>query len=231
MIILAARNRDLPAELVGTLQPFPTSTSIPQSEDKSPPIRVASAPSIPIYVRKSCRDLPVLSQSAQHGIDRLPLGCDDAHSHWTILESKYLWTQHRSVSNAQQLLLSGSRIIPCDDEEPGAIRRAMNMRGLHQTVQSLLFNWKHVKVPLGRRSHRLHKIFQRIMVDPVPKIKEKNGNFRVGQEQWTNATLRQILDYCMVICKVAIVHECLMHSNERVCTSRMPNPSFRWIPM
>src|SRR5207249_2703997 len=171
LVTLSTWYNNLLTELVSVLQPFDTCISIFQSEHKSPPISVTSTPSVPIHIRKSRRDLPILSQTAQHGIDRLPLRSNNTHLYWPVLDSKNLRTQHRRVSDPEQLLLSSSRIVLCDDEEPRTIRRAMNMRRLYQSVQSLLLNRKHVKVSFGCRSHRLHKIFQWIMVDPAPKIK------------------------------------------------------------
>src|SRR2546426_2693615 len=171
-MILSAGHHDFPTELVSALQPFDTCISIFQSEHKSPPVSVTSSPSVPIHIRKSRRDLPILSQTPQHGIDRLPLRSNDTHLHWPVLDSKNLRTQHRRVSDPEQLLLSSSRIVLCDDEEPRTIRRAMNMRRLYQSVQSLLLNRKHVKVSFGCRSHCLHEIFQSIVIDSAPKIEE-----------------------------------------------------------
>src|SRR2546422_10906847 len=154
-MILSAGHHDPPAELVSALQPFDTCITIFQSEHKSPPVSVTSTPSIPIHIRKSRRDLPILSQTAQHGIDRLPLRSNDTHLHWPVLDSKNLRTQHRRVSDPEQLFLSSSSIVLCNDEEPRTIGRAMNMRRLYPSVQSLLLNRKHVKASCGCRAHHL----------------------------------------------------------------------------
>src|SRR5207249_11908419 len=108
-MILSAGHHDFPTELVSALQPFDTCISIFQSEHKSPPISVTSTPSVPIHIRKSRRDLPILSQTAQHGIDRLPLRSNNTHLYWPVLDSKKLSTQHRHVTGPEQRLLSSPR--------------------------------------------------------------------------------------------------------------------------
>ena len=64
---------------------------------------------------------------------------DKAYLHFAFLQGKDLWSEHGRIGDADELVLFLLNIVPGDDEEPGAIRRAMDVGSLDLPVNALFF--------------------------------------------------------------------------------------------
>src|SRR6266699_2842780 len=90
----------------------------------------------------------------------------------SLLNREHLGSQHGSISNPEQLPRILLHIIPCDDEEPWAIRRPVNVRRLDQSVDLFLLLRQHLKISLSCRCQSFNQILQWILVDAAEKVEQ-----------------------------------------------------------
>ncbi len=105
------------------------------------------------------------------------------------------------------------------------------MRLLDRTIERLLLGWQQVKVALSRGRQRFQQYFERIPIDPIPQVEQQDADFGIGEEQRRNVALAQVLGDAMIIRKVAIVHQRLVHADKGMRAARMPDAPLGGIPL
>ena len=217
---------DLTAELVGAAQLlFPV--LVVDGEDKGAAVAAAAAACVPVLVGHGTEARILARQAAQGGVDGLLLRADETDLHVaTVGQGEHLRSQHRRVGDAEQLhaLLVG--VVARDDEEPGTVGRGMDVGRLNLTVNPLLLWRKLVEIQLGGRGQRLDDVLQRVLVHAVPQIEELHRHLGIGEELLFDIALAQVLAHRMVVGEVAVVHQRLVQTHERVRATRVPHASF-----
>ena len=133
-----------------------------QGEDEGAAVGGAAAPGVPIEVGHGAEPWVLRRQALQGGVDGLFLGADQADLHFAVLQGKDLGPEHGSVCDADEFEAIPVRVVPGDDEEPGAVRRTMGMILLDITVNLLFLQWQSIEIKLRGRSHGFDDVFQRI---------------------------------------------------------------------
>ena len=105
------------------------------------------------------------------------------------------------------------------------------MRRLDLAVDPLLLRREAVEIQFRRRRQGLDDVLHRVAVHPVPEIEQEHGDLRVGEELRENVAPGQILRHRMVIGEVAVVHQGLVHPDERMRAARMPHAALRRKPL
>ena len=126
-------------------------------EAESPAIRMGAAACHPVSISLRLKTAVFVRQRAQAGIDGLAFTRHQPDLYvarraaiYIFIERENLRSQHTGIRNSEQLKmvirgLFGTCYIRIahqrtrQDKEPGSIRRAVDMRSLHCTVQILLF--------------------------------------------------------------------------------------------
>ena len=88
-----------------------------------------------------------------------------------LLQGKDLGPEHGRVGDADELIALCVGVVPGDDEEPRAVRRAVNVRRLDRPVNFLLFRRQTVKIHFAGRRQRLDDVLKGISINPVPQVK------------------------------------------------------------
>ena len=82
-----------------------------------------------------------------------------------------------------------------------------------------------LEVELGGGGHRLDHILQRIAVDARQQIEQEDRDLRIGQKLRHEVALPQVFGHAKVVCKVAVMHQRLIHAYKGMCAGRVPYPS------
>ena len=163
---------DLTAELVGAAQLL-LPVFVVDGEDKGAAIAAAAAARVPVLVGDRAEARIFARQAAQGGVDGLLLRTDEADLHLAAVgEGEHLRPQHRRVGDAEQLHAFLVGVVARDDEEPGTVRRGVDVSGLDLPIDPLLFQRKLVEIQLRGRGQSLNDVFQRVLVDPVPQVEQ-----------------------------------------------------------
>ena len=117
------------------------------------------------------------------------------------------------------------RVVPGNDEEPGAVRGAVDVGGLELPVDVLPLRRQQVEVPLRGGGHGLDDVLQGIAVEPVPQVEGEHRHFRVRQELGIEMALAQIFAHRKVIGEVAVVHQGGVEGREGVGAAGVPDPA------
>ncbi len=97
------------------------------------------------------------------------------------------------------------------------------MRRLYLTVDDLLLLRQLVEIQFCGRSQRFDDVLQGILVNTVPQIEQLDRDLGVGQELLADISLPQIFADGIVVCKIPVVHQSLVHAHKRMRAPRMPH--------
>ena len=219
------------AEFVRTGQPQRTVGGLLHRKDERAAVGAASAPGIPILVGDRAESLVFGGQALQGGVDGLLFRADQADLHLVVLHRKDLRPQHGGIGNADQLELIVVHIVAGDDEEPGAVRRGVDMVLLDRPVDLLLLGGEAVEIMLGGGRHGLDDVLQRIPEIPVPEIEQLDGNLGIREELRIDVVLPQVLGDRIVVGEIAVVHQRFIHADEGMGAAGMPDAPFGGIPL
>ncbi len=110
-----------------------------------------------------------------------------------------------------------------DDEEPGPVGGAVDLRRLYLPVNTLLFLGQVVEVHLRRRGEGFDNVFEGIAVNPVQQVEDLDGDLRVRKEEGVDVPLAEVLGNGVIVGKVAVVDEGLVQPGERVGAAGVPD--------
>ena len=74
-------------------------------------------------------------------------------------------------------------------------------------------------------------VFQRVLVDARPQVEEQHRNLCVREELRPDVALQQVLRDRVVVGEVAVVHQRLVQTDERVRAARMPDAALRRVAL
>ena len=101
-------------------------------EQEGAAVGVAAAAGVPVAVGDGAEARVLGGQAVQRGVDGLLLRADEPDLHFAVGEREDLRPQHRRVGDAEELVAPFVRQAAGDDEEPGAVRRAVDVRRLNR---------------------------------------------------------------------------------------------------
>ena len=189
-------------------------------EDEGAAVGAGAAARVPVLVGHGAEARVLLGQAAQGGVDGLLLGADQADLDLAAVgKGEDLRAQHGRVGDAQQLELVAV-LAAGDDEEPGTVRRGVNVGRLDLPVDDLLFRRQLVEIELGGGGQGLDDVLQRVLVDAVPQVEELDRYLGVGEELLADVALAQVLADRVVVGEVAVVDQGLVQADERVRARR-----------
>ena len=178
-----------------------------QGKGKGAAVGVAATPGVPVHVRHRAEAGVFLGQAGQRRVDGLLLRAHQADLHFPFGQRKNLGPEHAGVGDADELEFVFGGVVPGDDEEPGAVRRAVDVGGLDLPVDALLLRRQAIEVPLRGGGQGLDDVLQGIAVKPVPQVEEQHRHFGVREELGVELALAQILADRMIVGKVTVVHQ------------------------
>ncbi len=192
-------------------------------KNKGAAVRVAPASGVPVPVGHRAEPRVLRCEAFEGRVDRLLLRADEADLEVALLEGEDLRAEHRRVRDADKLELPLFRDRPGDDEEPGAVGRAVDLRRLYLPVDLFLFLGQVVEVHLRRRGEGFYNIFKGISIYPVKEVEDLDRDLRVRQEEGVDVPLAQVFRHRVVVREVAVVDEGLVEAGERVCPAGVPD--------
>ncbi len=142
------------------------------------------------------------------------------------MKGKDLRSEHGRVGNPNELEAAVFCIISSNNKEPGAIRRSVNMGGLNGAVKLLFFSRQLIKVSFHCGSQGLYHIFEGIAISAAIQVKQKHGDFCIGQKLGIDISLLQVFCHRMVVGEVPIVDKGLVQADEGMGTAWVPYPTF-----
>ncbi len=134
----------------------------------------------------------------EHRIDDLLFRGAEGDSDLAALVGEHLRPEHTGIGDADESVVTLGFSLG-DDEEPGAIGRAVDVGLLNMLVDLLFLLWQHDEVEFRGRRQRLDEIFQRVVIDAVVQVKGQRRDLGVGEEQWFHAALGEIIGHRDII--------------------------------
>ena len=122
-------------------------------------------------------------------------------------------------------------VVSCDDEEPGAVGRAVDVGRLNGPVDPLFLRGQLVEVPFHGGGQGLDDILQRIPVGPAVEIKEQDRDLGVRQEQGVEVALAQVFRNGVVVGEVTVVDQRLVETDKRMRPGRVPDSTLGGVPL
>ena len=196
-----------------------------QGEDKGAAVGGAAAPGVPIEVGHGAEPGVLRRQALQGGVDGLLFGADQADLHFAVLQGEDLGPEHGGVGDADELETVFVRVVPGDDEEPGAVGGAVDVGGLEMPVNPLALRLQEVEVPLGGGGHGLDDVFQGEAVEAVPEVEGQDRHLGVRQELGIEMALAQVFADRKVVGEVAVVHQGGVQGRKGMGAAGVPDPS------
>ena len=226
----AGRTMNARSELVRADQ-FARAAFLFQREDERAAIRVAAAAGVPVTVRHGPKPRVFRGERLQCRIDRLLLGRHQSDGHLALLQRKDLRPQHRGVGDAEQANAVRIGLRRRDDEEPRPVGRAAHVHPLDCAVHLFLLFREPVEIEFRGRRDGFDRVLERIAVRARQQVEQQHGHFRVGQKQRRDAVLAQVLADAEVVREIAVVHERLIHADERMRARRVPHAPLRRVTL
>ena len=196
-----------------------------QGEDEGAAVGGAAAPGVPIEVGHGTEPGVLRRQALQGGVDGLLLGADQADLHLAVLQGKDLGPEHGGVGDADELEAVPVGVGPGDDEEPGAVRGAVDVGGLEMPVNPLALRVQEVEVPLRGGGHGLDDVFQGEAVEPVPQVEGQDRHLGVREKLGIKVALAQVFAHGKVVGEVAVVHQGGVQRRKGVGAAGVPHPA------
>ncbi len=195
-----------------------------QGEDEGAAVGGAAAPGVPVEVGHRAEAAVFGGKASQGGVDGLLLRADEADLHFAFGEGEDLGAQHGGVGDADEVEAVAVRVGPGDDEEPGPVRRAVDVGGLEMPVNPLALRGEQVEVPLRGGGHGFDDVLQGVAVEPVPQVEGEDRHLGIREELRVEVALAQIFAHRKVIGEVAVVHQGGVQGRKGMGPAGVPHP-------